>query len=92
MLPTTRWKAALQDRTLGSLVGKQLNGSSKEPLWQMMANTLGSVWKNVASKSREILPSTGETTSGDVSNAALVRPHLEMHPLLWASLCMMDME
>lgn len=75
MLATTMGKEALQDRTLGSLVGKQLNVSSKEPLWQIMTTILGCVQKNTASKSREIL-----------------RPHLEWHPLLWASLCMMDME
>lgn len=44
----------------------------------MMTSSLGCVWKNVTSKSREILPSTGETTSGDVCNMALVRSHLEV--------------
>lgn len=52
-----------------NFVGKQLNVSSKEPLSQMMKSILGCVQKNATSKSREILLSTGETTSGDASPA-----------------------
>lgn len=69
MLATTRWKAALQERTLESLEGKQLNVSSQEPLWQMMTSILSWVRKNTASKSGEILLSAGETKSGDAAPA-----------------------